>query len=373
MLQALESDRVLVAKTDAQIRKIEAEISQLEDAEQVRALKDSIPVLHSSKNPAQQRLDLYKYPVLTLPNEIISDIFVHFLPTYPEPPPYFGELSPTTLTHICRQWREIALTTPALWRAIDLRGFTGELASLAPQWLERSGCLPLSIRAAESELDYYDDFPSISGILIPHRARWEQLDLNLDRPEHLEVLDGPLPLLRTLSVYLGDRLENPLLLQTVPLLRTVVLDDYGQPSLILPWAQLTSLTLRCIYPAECVSILRQTQNLVNCDVKIWAAQLPTGRLADLTLSRLETLVFERNSDGVWSDFTQLLIAPALRSLKIREDLLGQPDPIASLNSFVLKSGCTLNELRIIRASIDEAVYRKGFPSIPLVHVSLVGR
>ncbi|KAK7052172.1 F-box domain-containing protein [Favolaschia claudopus] len=362
----LEQDRALVAETDAQIREIESQILKLE--EQVTALKNSISVLHSYKDPAQQRLDSYKYPVLTLPNEIVSEVFLHFLPTYPEPPPFFGGLSPTTLTQICHRWRDIALTTPALWRAIDLRGFTVEwVALLAPVWLERSGCLPLSIRAAESELD---DFASIFGVLIPHRARWEQLDLKLDDPEHLEVLDGPLPLLRTLSVYLAHCSDHPLLLQSLPCLRTVVLDDYERPSLILPWSQLASLTLRCLYPAECVSILRQTQNLVHCNVKIWAGQLPEDRLADLTLPRLETLVFERGSDGVWRDFMQLLVTPALRSLKIREDLLDQTDPIASLNAFILRSGCTLNELLITRAFIHtDASYREAFPSIPLVHVS----
>ncbi|KAJ7641164.1 hypothetical protein FB45DRAFT_712335, partial [Roridomyces roridus] len=57
-------------------------------------------------------------PVLTLPNEITSEIFVHFLPPYPVCPPMTGLDSPTSLTHICRQWREIALATPKLWRAI---------------------------------------------------------------------------------------------------------------------------------------------------------------------------------------------------------------------------------------------------------------
>ncbi|KAK7052180.1 F-box domain-containing protein [Favolaschia claudopus] len=367
MQDSLEQDRALVAETDAQIREIEAEISKLQVKEPLTALKDSISVLHASKNPAQQPLDSYKYPVLTLPNEILSEVFIHFLPTYPEPPPFLGNLSPTTLTHICHQWREIALTTPALWRAIDLRDFTAELAaSLAPLWLERSGCLPLSIRTPDSEVYYYDDFPSIFGVLIPHRARWQQLDLRLDDPKHLEVLDGPLPLLRTLSVYLGHRRDNPLLLQT-PLLRTVVLDDCGQPSLILPWSQLTSLTLRIIYPVECVSILREARNLVSCTLNgIWAAQPPNDRFADLTLPRLETLIFERNCD-IWVDLLRLFITPALRSLEIREDLLDKTDPFASLNSFISKSGCTLNELRITRASVHTDVsYRDAFPSIPRV-------
>ncbi|KAJ7020267.1 hypothetical protein C8F04DRAFT_909373, partial [Mycena alexandri] len=68
----------------------------------------------------QEELDSYKYPVLTLPTEIICEIFIHFLPVYPECPPPAGILSPTNLTQICRQWRDIALAIPTLWRAMRL-------------------------------------------------------------------------------------------------------------------------------------------------------------------------------------------------------------------------------------------------------------
>ncbi|KAJ7086305.1 hypothetical protein C8R43DRAFT_311955 [Mycena crocata] len=70
--------------------------------------------------PAERLTDSLVYPVLTLPNEITSQIFIYFLAAYPRCPPFQGLLSPIILTHICHQWREIALSTPALWRAITL-------------------------------------------------------------------------------------------------------------------------------------------------------------------------------------------------------------------------------------------------------------
>ncbi|KAJ6479467.1 hypothetical protein C8R47DRAFT_1019155, partial [Mycena vitilis] len=57
-------------------------------------------------------------PVLTLPTETISEIFIQFFPSYPSRPPLTGNLSPRLLTQICRSWRQIALTTPSIWRAI---------------------------------------------------------------------------------------------------------------------------------------------------------------------------------------------------------------------------------------------------------------
>ncbi|KAF7376699.1 F-box domain-containing protein [Mycena sanguinolenta] len=72
----MEADRVLLMDLAAQILDVERSPSELR-AEQ------------------QERLDAYKYPVLTLSNEVISEIFVHFLPVYPSAT---GLASPTTLT-----------------------------------------------------------------------------------------------------------------------------------------------------------------------------------------------------------------------------------------------------------------------------------
>ncbi|KAJ6556844.1 hypothetical protein DFH09DRAFT_890059, partial [Mycena vulgaris] len=54
------------------------------------------------------------YPVLSLPPEITSKIFVMSLPpdrwTEPSPHP-----APLLLAQICREWRSISLDTPELW------------------------------------------------------------------------------------------------------------------------------------------------------------------------------------------------------------------------------------------------------------------
>ncbi|KAK7022296.1 F-box domain-containing protein [Favolaschia claudopus] len=366
MPKSLKLDRALLVKNNAQILEFEAQISELQM--QISALEAAILVLQAEKQPVQQRLDSYKYPVLTLPNEIIGEIFLHFLPPYPEPPPLFGEDSPTILTHICRQWREIALTTPALWRSIDLKDVSVEATtSLACSWLERSGCLPLSIHAA----DYMTLF-SVFPVFIPHRARWEHLNLRIQDPEHLLILDGPSPLLQTLHVFLRDEgLSNPISLPDFPLLHTVVLDDYGTPSLILPWSQLTRLSLSCMYPADCISILRQTMTLVTCNLEIWIEPIPHNQLVDIPLLHLETLVFELSSD-VCVDFMQLLVTPSLRRLELHEDYLGWDDkgsdPTAALKSFISKSGCMLDDLRVTTASITEDAYRTAFPSIQSIQL-----
>ncbi|KAJ7859516.1 hypothetical protein B0H14DRAFT_3446642 [Mycena olivaceomarginata] len=75
------------------------------------------------------------------------------------------------------------------------------------------------------------------------------------------IIKGPLPLRRSLDLYLVDDDDGSALIPThivireAPLLRTVVLNDIAAEPLTLPWAQLTSLTLRPVFLRECVSIL----------------------------------------------------------------------------------------------------------------------
>jgi hypothetical protein len=92
------------------------------DSIQILALERSLSALRIKKALAKERLNSYKYPVLTLPNEIISEIFIHLLPPCPLCPPITAIFSPTHLTHICRRWLEIALGTPELWRVISIFG-----------------------------------------------------------------------------------------------------------------------------------------------------------------------------------------------------------------------------------------------------------
>ncbi|KAJ7720010.1 hypothetical protein B0H16DRAFT_1739040 [Mycena metata] len=96
-----------------------ADQTRLEEIEaKVLDLQRSIGIPRAEEK-LKKRLNSRYYPVLTLPNELVSEIFLHFLPEYPRCPPLWGRLSPMTLTQICRQWREIAISTPRLWRAIS--------------------------------------------------------------------------------------------------------------------------------------------------------------------------------------------------------------------------------------------------------------
>ncbi|KAK6977977.1 F-box domain-containing protein [Favolaschia claudopus] len=369
MLLSLEADRAIVAEKAARIFELEAQIA---------TLRSSIEVLSAAQWSAQERLDSYKYPVLTLPNEIVSEIFQHSLPPYPTPLSLVGASVPTSLTQICRKWREVAHSTPSLWRSIELNGCTGDhqkqVVFMAGIWLERSGSIPLSIQSSH---------PSTTSLLIPaiigHTARWEHITLSLNHSHQLlTIVDKPMPLLRTLYLNFHQNAHHPLVLENLPLLRTVMLDDFESPSVSLPWSQLTSLSLRNLHSQECMSILRQTQCLVVCTLLMWtplksqSISVHSDSRVDVSLSFLETFVIEQRSDvlAVGEEFISRLVTPTLCRLELPEDFLHWPGsvPTASLKSFLSKSGCMLAELRITKAFVPEDIYRSAFSFVPSIHV-----
>ncbi|KAK6977948.1 F-box domain-containing protein [Favolaschia claudopus] len=354
-MSMLALDRALLVEKDTQILELKDKIS---------AIQRSISELRATKRSIQQRISSYKYPVLTLPTEIITHIFLHCIPLYPEPPPLVGLRSPTTLTNICRKWRQIALATPRLWRALKLTPSymlppEEIVASIVALWTERSACTPLSIFTNHS--------PQVMPHLLPHRSRWEYLNLDFDSGSQIKTLhiDGPMPLLRSLTLAVWDAVDTPLPLLEVPLLRTVVIDDHGPPSLVLPWSQLTSLTLRRTHPDACLSILRAASQLVECRLRLWSQHTPLGG-GVVVLPRLESLVFERKGE-ICRDFFQSLVTPALLRLEIPEAFL-RPHSVETLKAFISKSGCTLQSLQIteLASLLSYCSYTVAFSSIPQV-------
>ncbi|KAJ7653659.1 hypothetical protein DFH06DRAFT_1204392 [Mycena polygramma] len=342
MLRALEEDRARLADIQAQIVTLER----------------SIVALRAEETLVQQRLNSYTYPVLSLPNEIASEIFVHFLPPYPICPPITGAESPTSLTLVCRTWREIALATPDLWRAIQLSDkhlpFYRQY-HICDSWLSRSGSRPLSLCIKETNNGIGRHFLLA---IVAQRTRWENLELHLTVPLEIPITGGPMPQLRRLEL----RLDFPknLVFDDVPLLRTVLIDDYAAANITVPWVQLTSLTLHHVCPSECLPVLRQTPNLIHCELLLWWED---GPVPDITLPHLESLTVREGSEPI-THYLETLAVPALLSLQIVEEFLW-PSPIGALSSFILKSGCKLHELHIIGPrDVSEESYRKAFPLIP---------
>ncbi|KAJ7019880.1 hypothetical protein C8F04DRAFT_1146344 [Mycena alexandri] len=301
--------------------------------------------------------------ILTLPTELVCEIFTHFLPTYPLCPSLIGSLSPTLLSHVCHEWREIAITMPAIWRAIavsfDEMPVEGQL-HIMDLWLKRSRGCPLSLEIIG---EYPESASAAVALIVPHTARWEYVKLH-GSPNDLHMIVGSLPLLRQLDLALDGPIGNPLSALDMPLLRTVALDfNYADQSPIaLPWAQLTSLTIINTTPVECAPLLQRTPNLVHCELGLI---YDDDDLEDITLPRLKSLILPGGGYYYLCAFLFILKVPSLRILRLPDNSLGD-DPVTFLASFIAKSGCTLEELAITgtRSAERDAAYRQAFPSIP---------
>ncbi|KAJ7659324.1 hypothetical protein DFH06DRAFT_439329 [Mycena polygramma] len=181
----------------------------------------------------------------------------------------------------------------------------------------------------------------------------------------LPVIQGEMPLLYHLDLQIHD--EQSVIdtdaFRQLPRLRSAILNDISATCITLPWAQLTSLTLERVFLYKCVTVLKQTSNLVHCHLilatSFWDAEIP-----DITLPCLETFYLENwLEDDREISYLDHFIVPSLRTLELPEDFLGT-DPIAALASLVSRSGCRLQEVCIYGPpSITEQQCRQAVPTV----------
>ncbi|KAJ7720819.1 hypothetical protein B0H16DRAFT_1474238 [Mycena metata] len=343
-------------------------------------LERSLSSLEEENGVLQDRLHAYTYPVLTLPNEIVSEFFLHFLPVYPEAPPIIGRSSPNVLGQICRKWREIAFGTPVLWRAITLSLRNGKRIDqkfrLLELWLKRSGSCLLSIQI-DLSLDHYSGtrsllatLDSFTDALAAHSARWEYFRLN-SFTHPFPSISAPLPFLRALSmgpvgpVVNGAPNIDSLVqaLHTARLLRDVDVVYWREHCIsYYPWSQLTRFTAHVILPHLCVDVLTQARNLTYCHVSI-ARQSPPQSARNVTLPCLSTLILRGYIwDGMSWAFLDVFTLPALRELQVAEAVL-QGDPIGLLESLISRSGCSLEALYLENPIVALESYCTALPTV----------
>ncbi|KAJ6483926.1 hypothetical protein C8R45DRAFT_780992, partial [Mycena sanguinolenta] len=321
---------------------------------QIAELAPTLSALRAEEARVQKRLDAFKYPVLTLPNEITSEIFILLLPVYPATPPLTGFASPTSLTHVCRKWREIAVATPVLWRAIQFLDLIPpmETRRISTVWIQRSKSCPLSIHIDVDEPSVLDEIFKKPLTMAP--ARWEHLQLRVPDSFLAKITNISMPLLRSLNFVSTSTLDSgSLTFCDVPQLSTVILRCDAVSKINLPWIHLTRLTLLFVTIKDSLRILAQTRNLVRCGLILdndydYERELDGFAASGIILPCLQTLTME-DEYGEPSEpmggILEYLVAPSLRKLVLLEGFLGRK-PIHGLKSFISKSGCSLQEVNI---------------------------
>ena len=191
----------IVSQLDNDIARIDKQIDwvpNISDIGQLQRFKDEIVI-------SLQAHKVLISPVQLTPSELWAKIFVLCVSE-----DEFVEISalkaPLLLGQICSHWRDIALSTPALWNSIRLGawerlGLPLVKMPLIKAWLGRSGNLPLSIQIYHSKAAT----PTLIGfldILIPFSSRWYKLDLWLSQSLVEKLVcnsDLPIPSLTSLS------------------------------------------------------------------------------------------------------------------------------------------------------------------------------
>ncbi|KAJ7073772.1 hypothetical protein C8F01DRAFT_1360562 [Mycena amicta] len=324
------------------------------------------------------------YPALTLPTEIVIEIFVQYLPAYPACPPLLGDGSPTRLAQICARWRSIALDTPALWRAIQLsfdHNVNKEAALLsvatAETWLGRSRSLPLSIvfRCSPTYEDYLSHAQMIfsgAAALLDHCSRWQyatwRFPHTLDTALRREIRD--MPILLDLHIY-SESIGAELVLGHIdaPALRKVagrLFDDdfYFKLFNEETWSNLTTLKLGDVPPYIAASILKNTACLVHCWLHFLDDDDPVADGTTLSLPHLETFIMDSWFPRA-NELLNGLSIPSIQRLAIREGFLltMSDDPTQSLLR-LLRTCTSIEELCIFGlGEVPEETYRAALPTI----------
>ncbi|KAJ7665176.1 hypothetical protein DFH06DRAFT_1323578 [Mycena polygramma] len=322
-------------------------------------------------------------PILTLPNELIAEIFTHVC-------------DPTLVAQICRHLRDIALSCPSLWSTFSLTPNRYNLPSqlvMTKEWLTRSGGRPLSVTIDDRAATSMGTFGALAPpsalyyrLVLPmlkHRdtlSRMERLDFRMDlSSSSLKLLQTEMPNLTHLGlsanlVCTGFR-SGPVIVspQTFPRLRSIELRCVlATPSVRFPYAQITTLRIDDVEYRQLRDILAQTTALVHCEVSnIRPGALDDGKM--IRLEHLESLVFSeyrRWGYSRWEDVVFPIAAmtlPSLRILQIPEIYLNYPSYKGAL-ALVERSRCRLEELGIMDLTYtSEATFREKLACVPTIN------
>ncbi|KAJ6502015.1 hypothetical protein C8R45DRAFT_975108 [Mycena sanguinolenta] len=266
--------------------------------------------------------------VLALPLELLAEIFYFCLPFHDERPHIPDpDDAPLVLCAVCRQWGNVALTTPRLWSSIcfDLStvGYSGydlddedELwwaddwweiwwkkwddldwdypdvwtlyTDLCRSWLSRAQNTPLSISFGSYALD--NDHKRILELVCGLSHQWRDISFPEDLPRLSLPVDGKYPFLEKLRMPSPPSDHPTLSFHGAPRLHDVYIPNYTT-KIQLPWHQLTKFRADRIDIGHCLELFRHASNLVDTHLDI-PTHHPSARPnydAIFTLPQLDSL------------------------------------------------------------------------------------
>ncbi|KAF5356614.1 hypothetical protein D9758_008214 [Tetrapyrgos nigripes] len=354
----------LISDSSKSLHRLNSEIAQLQT---------TLQKLEQQRDSVQDYVEAHKallLPARRLPPEIVARIFGHCLRTDCNPACSQSE-APLLLGRVCKDWRELSLSTPCLWASIHIViPMYASSQILCPlidarrtgieAWLGRSGSLPLSVSLylpSPSE-DLPGRFHYPDSVVLRHlenlldcvfqrsnrwhtmQFRWNDMCLSLMGKLWPWGGNRDFPLLRCFKMNYGteDRADEIARfegewLSNAPDLQYLSLRHMDLGSFLeepFSWPQLTHLEIQ----ASMMSLSSAVQVLMQC-----------SNLHSLTMT---PILDPRVTDDELPDRIRVITLPFLNSLRIGIALrLSDPgNPVDTGNIFCYLEAPTLRCLKL---------------------------
>ncbi|KAJ7236208.1 hypothetical protein C8J57DRAFT_138139 [Mycena rebaudengoi] len=331
-----------------------------------------IDALKKEEAELKAGLALVTYPVLALPAEITSSIFLHCLPSHGRVIPSRSS-APLLLAQICSQWREVALSTGELWsssypshRFIHATAMVSHpLHALIRTWFSRAKAAPLSLGL---NCRYILVSLALMEVVSSFAGQIQRLDLQLDSDQFRQYrpFQTRFPVLQHLTTNSSEA-EMGDFLKDTPSLRELCIDnDNNWTSFNFPLPLLNRLELSIAISIDTfLDVLNNFPVLSHFKYNLWE---PDTDEVDGSM----VPVFPHLSSLVGSATALcFIILPGLRELE-----LTRCSHQYHVQQFLARSSCTVERLTVNLRGYGKGdddrehlcIWLKAFPSLSVLHI-----
>jgi hypothetical protein len=288
--------------------------------------------------------------ILNLPTEMLANIFTHYvhgrlagLQDASERPSSnlrrisahasFRTHDPVDLTHVCRLWRSIAISTPRLWASICVHNPESEGdVKMFELWLQRSaipsGTYPLTLSIYQTVTSDGQALGQVIDLAISQHQRWKIIRLDLFRGSQtfFEPLytAAPPSILRAFKLNFDSWEPNATrditkILCSSPALQSVHFGPEFRHVRIdlVPWDRQTDVSFKILGPRPFFQILSSSaESLRHISVKLIAGSHTRGAISHVTARRLRSIDIGSFGETHFSDTFDNLTLPSLRELNL---------------------------------------------------------
>ncbi|KAJ7111699.1 hypothetical protein C8R44DRAFT_677317 [Mycena epipterygia] len=339
----------------------------------------ALAVLETQQRELEMKLSLVIYPVLSLPTEITSRIFVACLPSdgFVRPSP---SEPPLTLAQVCSLWRDIALSTCRLWGSLSFRFTTKIPLSMSvirgvqllfEKWISRAKGCPLSLSLISSHKALPEEIlsliPSVSSQLYRLDIRLSSADFDSLRQNTISF-----PRLQHLVINLYKSWTHApasyiSIVKSAPTLRDLEVGGGVPPSVsnLQRYPFLNTIELEIHSVQTLVDILNLLPRLLHLKANL--NDLVDGSQPMTTAPSLQSLTLFGDATPAILDFLKL---PGLCRLELRAHSISY----STLTAFLARSSCTLEHLAIVDCGGDDPTeliqYLRAIPSLTSLDIDV---